>query len=116
MLKSRRFGYDGKNQLKCNSKIDLLEKLLSECSCIIEEIVDFSTEVSLVCVRQDDNNIVFYPLIENFHKNGILKYSKFPYINKKLQDTAEKYGKELLNYFKYVGVLVIEFLYQMTES
>tara|TARA_B100001063_G_scaffold242806_1_gene272193 strand:+ start:1068 stop:2150 length:1083 start_codon:yes stop_codon:yes gene_type:complete len=109
LLKSRRFGYDGKNQLKCNSKIGLLEKLLSECSCIIEEIVDFSTEVSLVCVRQDDDNIVFYPLIENFHKDGILKYSKFPYTNKKLQDTAEKYGKELLNYFKYVGVLVIEF-------
>ena len=109
LLKSRRFGYDGKNQLKCNSKIGLLEKLLSECSCIIEEIVDFSTEVSLVCVRQDDDNIVFYPLIEKFHKDGILKYSKFPYTNKKLQDTAEKYGKELLNYFKYVGVLVIEF-------
>ena len=109
LLKSRRFGYDGKNQLKCNSKIDLLEKLLSGCSCIIEEIVDFSTEVSLVCARQDDNNIVFYPLIENFHKNGILKYSKFPYMNKKLQDTAEKYGEKLLNYFKYVGVLVIEF-------
>ena len=109
LLKSRRFGYDGKNQLKCNSKIDLLEKLLSECSCIIEEIVDFSTEVSLVCVRQEDNNIVFYPLIENFHEDGILRYSKFPYINKELQDTAEKYGKELLNYFKYVGVLVVEF-------
>ena len=109
LLKSRRFGYDGKNQLKCNSKIDLLEKLLSECSCIVEEIVDFSTEVSLVCVRQEDNNIVFYPLIENFHEDGILRYSKFPYINKELQDTAEKYGKELLNYFKYVGVLVVEF-------
>tara|TARA_Y200000002_G_scaffold291627_1_gene245795 strand:+ start:851 stop:1933 length:1083 start_codon:yes stop_codon:yes gene_type:complete len=109
LLKSRRFGYDGKNQLKCDSNIDLLEKLLSECSCIIEEIVDFSTEVSLVCARQDDNNIVFFPLIENFHKNGILRYSKFPYIDKELQDTAEKYGKELLNYFKYVGVLVIEF-------
>ena len=109
LLKSRRFGYDGKNQLKCNSSMHLLENLLSECSCIIEEIVDYSTEVSLVCARQDDNNIVFYPLIENFHKDGVLRYSKFPYIDKKLQDTAEKYGEELLNYFKYVGVLVIEF-------
>ncbi len=109
LLKSRRFGYDGKNQLKCNSKIDLLENLLSECSCIIEKIVDFSTEVSLVCTRQDNDNIVFYPLIENFHKDGILKYSKFPYINSELQDTAEMYGRELLNYFNYVGVLVVEF-------
>ncbi len=109
LLKSRRFGYDGKNQLKCNSNEDLLENLLSERSCIIEEIVDFSTEVSLVCARQDDNNMVFYPLIENFHKDGILRYSKFPFVDKQLQETAEKYGTELLNYFKYVGVLVIEF-------
>jgi 5-(carboxyamino)imidazole ribonucleotide synthase len=109
LLKSRRFGYDGKNQFKCNSNINLLENLISECSCIIEEIVDFTTEVSLVCVRQDNHNIIFYPLIENFHKEGILRYSKFPYENKELQDTAERYGRELLSYFDYVGVLVIEF-------
>ena len=109
LLKSRRFGYDGKNQIRCDSNIDLLKNLLSKCSCIAEEIVDFSTEVSLVCVRQDDDNILFYPLIENFHKDGILRYSRFPYTNIELQDTAEKYGRELLNYFKYVGVLVIEF-------
>ena len=109
LLKTRRFGYDGKNQLKCNSNIELLENLLSKCSCIVEEIVDFSTEVSLVCVRQDDDNIIFYPLIENFHKEGILRFSRFPYINSELQNTAEKYGRELLNYFEYVGVLVIEF-------
>ena len=109
LLKSRRFGYDGKNQFKCDCDTDLLENLLSKCSCIIEEIVDFSTEVSLVCARQDNGHIIFYPLIENFHKGGILKYSRFPYLNKELQDTAERYGKDLLNYFDYVGVLVIEF-------
>ena len=38
-----------------------------------------------------------------------MRYSRFPYTNIELQDTAEKYGRELLNYFKYVGVLVIEF-------
>ncbi len=109
LLKSRRFGYDGKNQFKCNTNLDLLENLISDCACIVEEVVDFTTEVSLVCVRQDDDNIYFYPLIENFHKDGILRYSRFPYVNRELQNIAERYGKELLNYFDYVGVLVVEF-------
>ena len=47
--------------------------------------------------------------MENFHKSGILRYSIFPYSNASLQDIAEEYATSLLNYFNYVGVLVIEF-------
>ena len=81
LLKSRRFGYDGKNQLKCDEEKELLNNLLTKNDCIIEKIVDFKTEVSLICVRQDEDTIFFYPLIENFHKSGILRYSTFPYSN-----------------------------------
>tara|TARA_Y100000768_G_scaffold386342_1_gene374517 strand:- start:5707 stop:6789 length:1083 start_codon:yes stop_codon:yes gene_type:complete len=109
LLKSRRFGYDGKNQLNCGEDNSKLENLLSNNKCIIEEIVEFSTEVSLICSRQADNKILFYPLIENFHKGGILKYSIFPYHNEQIQAVAEKYATDLLNHFEYVGVLVIEF-------
>ena len=109
LIKSRRFGYDGKNQFKCNEDVSKIKNLLSNNECIIEEIVNFSTEVSLICVRQQDNKIFFYPLIENFHKNGILRYSLFPFLNKELQSTAERYARDLLNHFNYVGVLVIEF-------
>ena len=109
LLKSRRFGYDGKNQLKCDEEKELLNNLLSKNDCIIEKIVDFKTEVSLICVRQDEDTIFFYPLIENFHKSGILRYSIFPIQMSSLQDVAEEYATSLLNYFNYVGVLVIEF-------
>jgi len=109
LLKSRRFGYDGKNQFKCDVDKDLLDNLLSKNDCIIEKIVDFTTEVSLICVRQEEGTIFFYPLIENFHEKGILRYSIFPYSNDSLQDLAEEYATSLLNYFNYVGVLVIEF-------
>ena len=109
LLKSRRFGYDGKNQLKCDEEKELLNNLLSKNDCIIEKIVDFTTEVSLICVRQDEDTIFFYPLIENFHKSGILRYSTFPYSNVSLQNVAEEYATSLLNHFNYVGVLVIEF-------
>tara|TARA_B100001109_G_scaffold29500_1_gene22870 strand:+ start:1843 stop:2928 length:1086 start_codon:yes stop_codon:yes gene_type:complete len=109
LLKSRRFGYDGKNQFNCREDTAKLNSLLSNNECIIEKIVDFSTEVSLICVRQADNKILFYPLIENFHKDGILRYSIFPFSNKEIQSTAEKYASDILNHFKYVGVLVLEF-------
>ena len=109
LLKSRRFGYDGKNQLKCDEEKGLLNNLLTKNNCIIEKIVDFTTEVSLICVRQDEDTIFFYPLVENFHKSGILRYSTFPYSNTSLQKIAEKYAADLLNHFDYVGVLVIEF-------
>ena len=109
LLKSRRFGYDGKNQLNCDEEKELLNNLLTKNDCIIERIVDFKTEVSLICVRQDEDTIFFYPLVENFHKSGILRYSMFPYSNVSLQGIAEEYATNLLNYFNYVGVLVIEF-------
>ena len=109
LLKSRRFGYDGKNQLRCDEEKGLLNNLLAGNDCIIEKIVDFTTEVSLICVRQDEDTIFFYPLVENFHKSGILRYSTFPYSNTALQNIAEKYATNLLNHFNYVGVLVIEF-------
>ena len=109
LLKSRRFGYDGKNQLKCDEEKELLNNLLSKNDCIIEKIVDFKTEVSLICVRQDEDTLFFYPLVENFHRSGILRHSIFPYSDASLQDIAEEYAASLLNYFNYVGVLVIEF-------
>ena len=109
LLKSRRFGYDGKNQFKCSEEKELLNNLLAKNDCIIEKIVDFTTEVSLICVRQDEDTIFFYPLVENFHRSGILRYSTFPFSNTSLQNLAEEYGTNLLNYFNYVGVLVIEF-------
>ena len=109
ILKSRRFGYDGKNQLKCDEEKELLNNLLLNNDCIIEKIVDFTTEVSLICVRQDEDTIFFYPLVENFHRDGILRYSTFPYSNTSLQNLAEEYATSLLKHFNYVGVLVIEF-------
>ena len=47
--------------------------------CIIENKVNFKTEVSLIGVRSKNGNTLFYPLIENFHENGILKMSIVPF-------------------------------------
>lgn len=108
ILKTRRFGYDGKNQYRINSHTSLSTNLISS-PCILEELVDFNAEVSLIAVRSVNGNTFFYPLVENQHKEGILDMSIYPSNYQELQASAEKIGTKLLDEMKYIGVLVIEF-------
>lgn len=108
ILKSRRFGYDGKNQYRISPGTKIETDLISQ-ECILEELVDFESEVSLICVRSIKGEVMFYPLVENKHKDGILSMSVCPSNYTDLQNDAEKIGNKLLISMNYVGVLVIEF-------
>ena len=110
ILKSRRFGYDGKNQISMNncSPKDAWIKS-SGVEAILEKKVDFKTEVSLIGVTTEEKRTFFYPLVENFHQNGILNISIAPYENEVLQKQAENYHKLITDELNYIGVLVIEF-------
>ena len=108
ILKSRRFGYDGKNQYRIKPNTEIMTDLISQ-ECILEEVVNFDAEVSLICVKSVDESVMYFPLIENTHKNGILSVSRFPSKYTHLQSDAEIIGAKLLESMKYVGVLVIEF-------
>jgi 5-(carboxyamino)imidazole ribonucleotide synthase len=76
-------------------------------------MVPFLTEVSLIAARGRGGDIVFYPLIENFHREGILRKSIAPYVGAQshidLQALAENYLKAVLEKLEYVGVLAVEF-------
>jgi len=76
---------------------------------IIENKIDFITEVSIIGVRNILGETFFYPLVENFHKNGILNISIAPFENDNIQKEAEKIHEKITNAMNYVGVLVIEF-------
>ena len=108
ILKSRRFGYDGKNQYRIEPGQKIETNLISS-PCILEELVKFKSEVSLICVRSIDDRTFYYPLIENSHKDGILDVSIYPSNYAHLQESAELIGNKLLEEMNYVGVLVIEF-------
>tara|TARA_Y100000389_G_C17464908_1_gene524663 strand:- start:3432 stop:4511 length:1080 start_codon:yes stop_codon:yes gene_type:complete len=108
ILKSRRFGYDGKNQYRIEPNEKIETNLISS-PCILEELVFFKAEVSLICVKSIDGYIFYYPLIENSHKDGILNMSIYPSSYEHLQQSAELIGSKLLEEMNYVGVLVIEF-------
>jgi 5-(carboxyamino)imidazole ribonucleotide synthase len=113
ILKTRRFGYDGKGQhvLRHPSDIERTFETLRTSPCILEGFVPFDREVSLIAVRALNGTIAFYPLVENHHRDGILRLTLAPAPNltAELQTQAEAYGRKLLEHLDYVGVITIEY-------
>lgn len=111
ILKTRRFGYDGKGQWVLRTEEDLkaLRENFPDVPCLLEGFIDFSGEVSQVCVRNRQGHVEFYPLIHNKHHQAILHVSHSPFIDNNLSKLAQEYATKLLNHFQYIGVLTIEF-------
>jgi 5-(carboxyamino)imidazole ribonucleotide synthase len=104
-------GYDGKGQVRLRSLEDAAQAWVEVCEvpCILEGMVDFEAEVSLIAARGRTGEIAFYPLIENHHREGILRTSIAPFVDEKLQREAENCLTVLLEKLEYVGVLAVEF-------
>ncbi len=111
ILKTRRMGYDGKGQVRLRSSDDAADAWseVGGVACILEGMVNFEAEVSLIAVRSRSGKVVFYPLVENHHREGILRTSIAPFVDEKLHRQAETYLGVLLERLEYVGVLAVEF-------
>jgi len=111
LLKTRRFGYDGKGQSLIRSAVDC-ERAWAQYSShplILEQFLPFDYEVSIIAVRNAAGEQAFYPLTHKTHKAGILRVSRAPFIHPELQKMAEDYAARVLTKFNYIGVLTIEF-------
>jgi 5-(carboxyamino)imidazole ribonucleotide synthase len=111
ILKTRRMGYDGKGQVRLRVRDEAAAawEEVGRVACILEGMVAFEAEVSLIAARSRVGEIVFYPLIQNHHRDGILRTSTAPYVDTALQAEAERYMTTLLERLKYVGILAVEF-------
>jgi 5-(carboxyamino)imidazole ribonucleotide synthase len=113
LLKTRRHGYDGKGQAPIREKSDLERGWVTVggAPSILEKFVTFTRELSIIAVRSIAGEIEFYPLVENFHNEGILRFSVAPAQNvpPETQSQAERYAKRIMEELDYVGVLAIEF-------
>lgn len=110
VVKSRRFGYDGKGQLLLESSDDVAKvwDALGEVPLIAEQRMQYSREVSLIAVRNGSGETAYYPLIKNFHKQGILSRSQV-ILHDPLQNKAQEYAQRVMEELNYVGVLAFEF-------
>jgi 5-(carboxyamino)imidazole ribonucleotide synthase len=112
VLKTRRFGYDGKGQVVIGSGTDIEAAwvALGGRPLILEGFVQFDRELSVLAVRGRDGEMAFYPLVENHHREGILRLSiaPAPHVTEEMQATAEGYARRVMEALDYVGVLAIE--------
>ncbi len=120
VLKTRRFGYDGKGQQVLREPRDAKAawKSMGGVPLIVEAFVPFSRELSLIGVRARDGATAFYPLVENHHRDGILRMSLAPAPGhtEALQSLAEAHARRLMESLNYVGVLTIEFFEQSGDD
>lgn len=112
ILKTRRFGYDGRGQIIVRTAADLAPAFqkLGARDLILEGFVAFKRELSLISVRGRGGEQRFYPLCDNTHKDGILALTVAPAaVSPDITAAAQAAAAKVLAALDYVGVLVIEF-------
>jgi 5-(carboxyamino)imidazole ribonucleotide synthase len=112
VLKTRRMGYDGKGQvvIRDESSLESAWKRLAGVPLLLEKYVSFQYELSVIGVRDHSGREVFYPPVENAHRDGILRRSTVP-APSAASDTsalALEYSRRLMDKLEYVGVLALE--------
>ncbi len=111
VLKTRRMGYDGKGQVILHDAEDRERawQVLGDHDLILEALVPFEAECSLIAVRSLEGETRYWPLTRNVHSNGILMLSLAADFDSELQQKAEAIMRRVLDHFEYVGVLTLEF-------
>jgi 5-(carboxyamino)imidazole ribonucleotide synthase len=111
ILKTRRFGYDGKGQARIMSRDGAAQALadMQGAPAILEGFVDFSHEVSVIAARSADGAVAAFDPGENVHSDGILRTTTVPARLTASQRTdAVLLAAKIANALNYVGVLGVE--------
>ncbi|MVA27792.1 5-(carboxyamino)imidazole ribonucleotide synthase [Agrobacterium vitis] len=118
VLKTRRFGYDGKGQ-RVYRKGDEASggyQALGAVPLILEGFVPFAREISIIAARSISGEIACYDPAENIHRDGILHTSTVPAsISPQTAAAAKSAAEKLLSGLDYVGVVGLE-LFLMADG
>ena len=110
VLKTRRFGYDGKGQVMIRDRGDpaLFNELGGQAQ-ILEAFVPFEREISVIAARSGSGQIESFDVIENEHRDHILKTSRVPAaVTPAVAAEARRIAERIAEAFGYVGVLAVE--------
>jgi 5-(carboxyamino)imidazole ribonucleotide synthase len=115
VLKTRRFGYDGKGQATIRNGTDpqTAWREVGGQPCILEAFVPFEREVSVIAARGKDGSIECFDVTENEHRDHILKVSRVPAaLSADAAKEARRIAETIAQAFNYVGVLAVEMFVQ----
>jgi 5-(carboxyamino)imidazole ribonucleotide synthase len=111
VLKTRRFGYDGKGQsiIRDTDNLEAIWSELGTSLAILEQFIPFEREISVVVARGSDGCVECFDVTENEHRDHILKTSRAPArIPDVVAAGAREIATRIANAFDYVGVLAVE--------
>jgi len=111
ILKTRRFGYDGKGQARIEDAAGAATAFseMKDVPAILEGFVAFSHEVSVIATRGMDGSVACFDPGENVHRDGILHSTTIPARLSASQRTdAILIAANILNALDYVGVMGVE--------
>ncbi len=111
VLKTRRFGYDGKGQIMMREEVatDTAFAAIGAQPAVLEAFVPFEREVSVVCARGRDGGFVAFDVTENRHENHILRTSTVPAnLSAEAQAEALRMAEKIVAALDYVGVIGVE--------
>jgi 5-(carboxyamino)imidazole ribonucleotide synthase len=113
ILKTARLGYDGKGQVRCNSRAELTSAwdALKNVPCVLEQMLPLAAECSVIVARGWDGSVVHFAPQLNVHRDGILAVTEAYADNMSpaLADQAVAAARAIAEELNYVGVLCVEF-------
>ena len=111
ILKTATLGYDGKGQQRVTSSTQALLAWMSmkQAPCVLEAMIPFELEISVLVARSADGEIRVWSVQENQHANGILDLTIVPArLDMAVLDQAQTLARKLVEALDYVGVLCVE--------
>jgi len=111
VLKTRRFGYDGKGQVMIRSPQDAegAYRKIGSVPAVLEDLIPFECEVSVIVARDLDGTCASYDIARNHHENHILKTSTVPAgVSGATADTARAMAERVVTGLDYAGVMGVE--------
>jgi 5-(carboxyamino)imidazole ribonucleotide synthase len=112
ILKTVRFGYDGKGQATVNSlsEAEAAFTRMGGVACVLEQRVELEREISVILARSVSGEVRCFPVAENEHRNGILHQTIVPArVDAALAQSAQAAATRMADKLAFVGVMAVEF-------
>jgi 5-(carboxyamino)imidazole ribonucleotide synthase len=119
ILKTRRFGYDGKGQamIREGSDVAAIYRTLGGGAMILEGFVAFEREVSVIAARSLEGDIVAFDLCENEHERHILARTRLPArVAPNVEAQAKEIVRKVLDALDYVGTIGVEMFVARSDA
>jgi len=115
ILKSAAFGYDGKGQQWIGPETDLttIWSARGEAECVLERVIDFEKEISVIVARGPDGKTALFPVGENIHRHHILDLTLAPArVSGRVAGAACELAYEVAKSLDLVGLVAVEMFLQ----